>query len=63
MNATRWLIAAGLLAVLSAFLAWQAVRQSEVERCREDGGVWDGANSRCLPQPSGPILQRDLYRS
>lgn len=63
MTRTRWLIVAGLMAALAGLIGWQTIRQAAVARCHDEGGLWDGANSRCVPKPSGPLLQGDIYRS
>jgi len=60
---TRWAIAIGVTALLIALLVWQQTRQREVQRCIDSGGIWDGPNSRCVPDPARPILQRDLQRA
>jgi len=58
----RWAIVIAVTALLVALLAWQQLRQREVQRCLDAGGMWDGPNSRCIPDPGRPILQRDLQR-
>lgn len=63
MTRTRWAIVISAILILLALAGWQHIRQREVARCTESGGVWDGPNSRCVLQPAGPILQRDIYRS
>lgn len=63
MSLGRWAIVIGTTLVLLALVAWQQIRRQEVARCLESGGMWDGPSSRCLPKPSAPILQRDLYRT
>ena len=63
MTRTRWAIAIGVTALLIALLVWQRTRQREVQRCIDSGGIWDGPNSRCVPDPARPILQRDLQRA
>lgn len=59
----RWLAAAAVLVVLAVLFGWQHRREQAIARCTEDGGLWDGRNSRCAPDPSRVILQRDLRRS
>ncbi len=63
MTRSRWAIVIGVTVILLALLAWQQMRQREIEGCLRSGGVWDGPNSRCVPDPLRPMLQRDLYRS
>lgn len=63
MSGRRWLIALGSALVLAALVLWQAVRQAEMDRCREAGGLWDGPATRCLPGAGRPIIQRDIQRS
>ncbi len=63
MTRRRWAIVVGVIFAVLALVAWQQMRQREIARCIASGGVWDGANSRCVRDPSGPILQRDIYRS
>ena len=63
MTRLRWVFAVTLVAAVLLLVGWQMQRQREIARCDETGGIWDGANSRCLPKPPSPILQRDIYRS
>ena len=63
MTRMRWLIVIGAIAILLTLLAWQQLRQRQIADCAASGGAWDGPNSRCVPKPTGPILQRDIYRS
>jgi hypothetical protein len=60
---SRWVIAGVMVAALLLLVGWQIQRQRAITVCDEAGGIWDGANSRCLPKPPSPILQRDIYRS
>lgn len=61
MTRTRWAVVVVAVLVLIALMGWQYLRERQMARCLETGGTWDGPNSRCVP--SGPILQRDIYRS
>ena len=59
----RGIASAVLTAVLAGLFAWQWHRERLVSACESDGGVWNGAHSRCDPPAGRPILQRDLHRS
>ena len=63
MSRQRILIAVAAGFSLLLLLAWQFHRKTQMGRCAASGGQWDGANSRCVPHPSGITIQRDLYRS
>nr|PZN84673.1 MAG: hypothetical protein DIU57_08100 [Pseudomonadota bacterium] len=63
MTRARWAVVIAVTALLVALLVWQQMRQREVQRCLDSGGMWDGPNSRCVPDPARPILQRDLQRA
>lgn len=62
MTRARWAIVIAVTALLVALLVWQQLRQREVQRCLDAGGMWGGPNSRCIPDPARLILQRDLQR-
>jgi hypothetical protein len=59
----RWIAAAAVVVVLALLFGWQHQREQAIARCTQDGGLWDGAKSRCVPDPTRVILQRDLHRS
>ena len=59
----RGIASAVVLAVLAGLLGWQWYRERLVAACVLEGGVWNGAQSRCDPPAGRPILQRDLHRS
>lgn len=59
----RWAIAGIVAAVLIGLLLWQRQRHALIENCSAAGGVWNGENSKCIPVPGAPVLQRDLRRT
>ncbi|HEX7072798.1 MAG TPA: hypothetical protein VF226_02055 [Hyphomicrobiaceae bacterium] len=63
MTRARWAVVIAVSVILLGLLAWQQTRQREIRRCLEAGGIWDGPNSRCVPDSARPILQRDLHRT
>ena len=56
-------IAIAATAVLGLLLLWNLQRERLVGACRQSGGVWIGAASRCELAPGRPLLQRDLQRT
>jgi hypothetical protein len=61
MSRTRVIAAVLLVLVVCLLFGWQAHREQLVRACLNSGGAWTG--TACGPQPSRPILQRDLRRS
>ena len=58
----RWMIVAGLALVLAGLLGWQWSRERLIAECVEEGGVWNGAQSRCEEPAGRPILKRGIER-
>ncbi len=56
---------AALLVVvaLAVLFGWQWHRERLMRACLNEGGDWNGRQSRCDPPPGRPILQRDYQRS
>ena len=63
----RWrfrAVAAGVVVLaLIALIAWQRHRSALVRDCVASGGAWHGPESKCVPLPGAPVLQRDLRRT
>lgn len=58
----RTVAASAMILLLAVLLYWQHVRFEIVSACRDQGGVWDGAEGRCKLVP--PIyLERGIKRS
>lgn len=59
----RIIIAAITGLILIGLLAWQEHRWQLVRACTDDGGAWDGANSKCRSFPVRLLIEKDLNRS
>ncbi|MEQ1613560.1 MAG: hypothetical protein ABL904_12465 [Hyphomicrobiaceae bacterium] len=55
------MIAATLVVLVAALMAWEYQRHATVSACIKTGGTWDG--TACRADPGRTILQRDLQRS
>ncbi|MCB1512239.1 MAG: hypothetical protein KDJ36_15170 [Hyphomicrobiaceae bacterium] len=60
---TRLAIAAFVTTILVGLLIWQESRMRLVRACTTNGGLWDGANSRCRTVPIRIFLEKNLKRS
>ena len=49
--------------LLVILLLWQSNRDSLIAKCAVDGGVWNGRQSLCAPQPPGILIERELKRT
>jgi hypothetical protein len=59
----RIALAAAVSVLLVILLLWQNNRVNMIAKCAADGGVWNGRQSLCAPQPPGILIERELKRT